>query len=112
MIAASVSLGLARHDSWPLLIAACGAVYLFTTWVLSPYSKFAARTRLPDPPEVDRWMARADRVRRLPIIGRIFRFCEELSGHAGERMSLEYKEFFVREHERLKQADEASDPKP
>lgn len=94
MIAASCAL-LALDGLWLPLIAAVVLIPLlcFGPWLLSPYSK-RARRHLNPPDEVfERWEARADRLGRVPVFGRLWRSAERLSGDRGRQEARAYRDW-------------------
>ena len=79
------------EQSWLTIFVAVGGVWWLATWFLAPYSRFAFRMRQPGAEDFERWRLRAERIKKLPVIGPIFRFGDRMSGGMGEKGASAYQ---------------------
>jgi hypothetical protein len=86
-----IAVGYITDGWWWASLGALVLLYLTTTWVLAPYSKFAWRVHQPPLERVERWRRLADKLTHLPIIGPVFRFANKISHDAGQRAGEDYE---------------------
>ena len=78
-------------------------IWFVVTSLLAPRFGWAARVRHPTPETLQRNHARAEAIKRMPVIGPLFRFGDALTGHAGRELAQDYEERLreQREHDEL-----------
>jgi hypothetical protein len=68
-----------------------GAALFLGPWLLYPYSKGARRVLSPPDEDFERIERLADRLGRIPIFGRIWRFAERMTGNVGRTEAESYR---------------------
>jgi len=76
---------------WLMILVALGGTWWLATWLLAPHSRFAFRMRQPSAEDFERWRLRAERIKKVPGIGPIFRFGCRRSAGMEEKVASAYQ---------------------